>query len=213
MPNQIKKISPIDLIEETSMQTKRDMECIFYYICRTIVLEVEGDLVELGCHAGKTSALIAATMRMTGTRKKFHVYDSFEGFPPESEFSGMMNCWLKGFKHTFMSVGIPLPVIHKGWFKDTLREGLPEKISFAFIDCDLYESVLICLSQVFPRLTDGAILLIDDVEHEQWGPQVKQAIKKYFGSRHEQLIQRSHHDGCSLYVYEHSLNKKRRASC
>jgi hypothetical protein len=79
-----------------------------------------------------------------------------------------------------------MPVVHKGWFKDTLPHDLPERICFAHLDGDLYDSILVSLEHVYPRLSKGAICLIDDysdpaVNPQGWNqlPGVKQACDEF----------------------------------
>jgi O-methyltransferase len=69
------------------------------------------------------------------------------------------------FKATFQEFNLELPVIHKGWIDDIFPAELPEKISFAHLDIDLYEPTLKALTCIYPRLADRAIVVIDDYYH------------------------------------------------
>jgi O-methyltransferase len=46
---------------------------------------IEGDVVELGCHNGGTSIWIQTLLQLNNSNKKFHVYDSWEGIPDKHE--------------------------------------------------------------------------------------------------------------------------------
>jgi O-methyltransferase len=50
----------------------------------------------------------------------------------------------------------------KGWFADTLpkREIVP--IALLHLDCDLYESVKLCLEQLYDDVIKGGCIVIDD---------------------------------------------------
>jgi O-methyltransferase len=48
------------------------------------------------------------------------------------------------------------------FLRETLPSGLPDQICFAHLDGDLYASILTSLMYVYPRLSKGAICLIDD---------------------------------------------------
>ena len=94
----------------------------------------------------------------------------------------------------FQRYNLQLPKIHKGWFSDTLPNGLPEKICFAYLDGDLYESILVSLEHVYPKLTKGAICLIDDyndpsVDPLGWNslPGVKKACDEYLADKPEKV--------------------------
>jgi len=74
-----------------------------------------------------------------------------------------------GFKATklqleenFQKLELNLPFIHEGWFEDTLPHCLPNQIAFAYLDGDFYNSILISLRYIYPRLTKRAIVVIDD---------------------------------------------------
>ena len=43
-------------------------------------------------------------------------------------------------RRNFRPHSLELPKIHKGWFQDTLPSSLPDKICFAHLDGDLYDS-------------------------------------------------------------------------
>lgn len=139
---------------------------LFHFLDRTT--RVEGDVIELGSKVGES----AIAMRFS-TNKTLHVFDSFElGFPQRSSEDGS-HIPSKVFESdiykqpqevllsNFDKAGAERPIVHAGWLSDTLDQ-LPEKIAFAYIDVDLYESTLESLEAVYPRLSPGAIVLIDD---------------------------------------------------
>jgi len=50
----------------------------------------------------------------------------------------------------------------KGLFHETLDSHLPDKICFAFIDCDLQKSVALCLEKIWPKLVEDGVIIVDD---------------------------------------------------
>jgi O-methyltransferase len=75
-----------------------------------------------------------------------------------------------------------------------LPSGLPERISFAYLDGDFYDSILISLQYVYPKLTAGAICLIDDycdpqINPKGWNrlPGVKKACDEYLIDKPEKM--------------------------
>ena len=50
----------------------------------------------------------------------------------------------------------------KGWFEDTVQD-FKEPIALLRLDGDLYNSTFVCLLHLFPRLIEGGILVVDDI--------------------------------------------------
>lgn len=129
------------------------------------------------------------------------MYDSFEGLPALSSSDGATH-YQEGQLRTskevlianFQHYGFRLPLIHEGWFEDTLPTTLPDRISFAYLDANTYSSILISLQHVYPRISPGAICLIDDyadpaVYSEGWNelPVVKVACDEYLSDKPEKV--------------------------
>ena len=122
----------------------KELTCI-YLVRQVLVYGVEGDLVEVGCNSGQSSVLITKTMQLHNSDKKLFVYDSFEGLPSLSPIDGIayhqgeLKTTEDVLRYNFKRYNLPLSEIHRGWFKDTLSNGLPDKICFAYLDGDLYK--------------------------------------------------------------------------
>lgn len=155
------------------------------------VNHIDGDVVELGCNIGTTSIFLQTYLNRA---KKLHCYDSFEGFPEKDkkdegapyhfEFKkGGCSVPLEEFKYTFTSRNIPLPEIHKGWFKDS---EYPENISFAFLDSDFYTSIKDSLEKVYPRLVKGGKIVLHDYDWDVL-PGVKIACDEFFKDKEEKV--------------------------
>jgi hypothetical protein len=67
-----------------------------------------------------------------------------------------------------------------GLFQDTLR--IDQPVALAHIDCDWYESVMLCLERITPHLVPGGTLVIDD--YRDWSD-CKRAVDEFFASRKE----------------------------
>lgn len=51
----------------------------------------------------------------------------------------------------------------KGWFNETLPQTLPEEpIAILRLDADWYDSTIICLEHLYPKVAKGGLVLIDD---------------------------------------------------
>lgn len=71
----------------------------------------------------------------------------------------------------------------KGLFQDTITDKGP--VAFAHIDCDWYDSVMVCLKRIVPRLVRGGILVIDD--YDCWSG-CRRATDEYFKNKRDDFI-------------------------
>ena len=152
---------------------------------------VPGDIVEFGCYAGTTSLFIRRLLDEKGEsdRRAFHAYDSFEGLPEKgnrdqsaagTEFkAGELAVSKKEFLHQFRAANLKPPVVHKGWFNQLNEQDIPDRISFAFLDGDFYDSIMDSLKLVWPRMSQGGVLLVDDYGREAL-PGAERAVDEFF---------------------------------
>jgi O-methyltransferase len=186
---------------ESGIMTNIEQRMNMYHLAsQVLAYGVEGDFVELGCNTGDSSVLITKLLQTYNSDKKLAVYDSFEGLPTARQEDGT---FLSGgdlktseeiLRSNFKKYNLPLPEIHKGWFQDTLPTGLPEQIAFAYLDGDFYDSIIVSLQYVYPKLTPGAICLIDDfcdlqINPKGWDPLpgVKKACDEYLSDKPEKM--------------------------
>jgi len=172
---------------------------IYHLLRQVVLLGVEGDVVELGCHEGKTALILQKTLDQLGSAKELHVYDSFEGLPEKTSHDGdkMVSGQLKTtedkLKFNFQKFSIKEPVIHKGWFKDTLPKGLPATLCFAHLDGDFYSSIKESLEYIYPKLSKGAVVVVDDycdpeiLDVSNILPGVKKACDEFFKDKNEKM--------------------------
>ena len=139
---------------------------------------IQGAIVEFGVFSGEGLATIVDKCEELGITPPIYGFDSFEGLP-EPTADDLPDCWYGGeYACPMERVAQRLkcdsrPHVHlvKGWFCDTLKSaaivGNPEleRIAFARIDCDLYDSTVDCLDFLTDRLVDGAFLVFDDWTH------------------------------------------------
>lgn len=181
----------------TNVEQRMNM---YHLVSQVLAYNVPGDLVELGCHVGYSAVLISKVVEYYDPARTLHVYDSFEGLPdvkPEDGdtpyFAGQLAAQEHLLIKNFRAVGLKPPVVHAGWFSETLPTGLPEHISFAHLDGDLYDSILVSLEHVYPRLSKGAVCLVDDYcdpdVHDGWNelPGVKAACDRYLSDKPERI--------------------------
>ena len=168
-----------------------------------LCLSLEGDFVELGCYKGDTSLLLAGILvdynrdKMVENfvdkpAKKLWIYDSFEGLPEKSkeDFSELGRDFKRGelevskreVKARFLRAGLPVPMIKKAWFADLKVDDLPERIAFAFLDGDLYESIRDSLRLVDTRMVDGGMIVVHDYSTPML-PGVAKAVDEWVATR------------------------------
>jgi len=163
---------------------------------QVLAYKIEGEVVEVGCNDGKSACILATYLQFFDPNNhiELHLFDSFEGLPEPTWEDGLIQKYKVGEMSVKMSdlyanfhlLKLPIPFIHPGWFQNTLEENLPLKIRFAHLDSDFYESILVSLQHVYPKLTKGAICLIDDYDDFNL-PGVKQACDEFFLDKPESV--------------------------
>jgi O-methyltransferase len=159
------------------------------YLNDSIEKNIEGDITEFGCYVGESSKYLMKTLLENNSDKKLYVYDSFEGLPPLSKWeegTGWREGTLKSTEQVltsnFVENKLPPPIIHKDWFKNVPEDKLPEKISFAFLDGDFYDSIYDSLNKIFDRVSDGGYICFHDYQRADL-PGVRAAIEDTFRER------------------------------
>ncbi len=161
---------------------------------------ISGSIVECGVFRGGSLILICLIAERLNLDKKIYGYDTFEeGFSELSEFDldpkgkKVENTNTdKNFFPTKMEVinnfekykvsSKFMPNLVKGKTQITLQDNknVPNEISFLRLDTDIYEPTLDQLNRLYPKLSKGGILHIDDYGH---CPGVKKAVDEYFNSK------------------------------
>jgi O-methyltransferase len=176
--------------------SKPALEVVLAELERALNKGTTGEIVELGCYIGTTSLFIRRVLNEHKDSRPFHVYDSFEGLPPKStqdssaagvDFKGgELAVSKKQFLEQFRRAHLETPITHKAWFNKLTDTDLPDRIAFAFLDGDFYESILTSLQLVWPRLSEDGIITIDDYRRETL-PGVERAILDYFQGKSYRL--------------------------
>ncbi len=179
---------------------------LFHLLEQVIAYKVPGDIVDLGCNAGDSTIVMQKVVSALVPERQVHAFDSFEGLPELTGTDvadgvygkGYMAAPLDLFKRKFDALGLKQPHIHKGWFQDTVPQGLPDRIAFALIDGDLYESTKHVLPHVYARMAPGAIGMIAVYYDEKVlarrglsggyrSPGVKRACDEFFADKPEKV--------------------------
>ena len=143
----------------------------------TVIQEsIQGDLIETGVWRGGASILMRGVLAAYGVRDRtVWVADSFQGLPPpdpayaadaDSEFHKDKQLAIseEDVRENFRRYGLLDDQVRflPGWFKDTLPTAPIEKLAIARLDGDMYESTIQALESLYPKLSPGGFLIIDD---------------------------------------------------
>lgn len=163
---------------------------------RVILAYPTGSVVELGCYAGTTSLFIRRLLDHYASTLDFHVYDSFAGLPDKSDEdssavgdafrAGELSVSRKQFEQNFHRAGLRLPHVHRAWFSDLSSEDIPSDIVFAFLDGDFYQSIKDSLHLITPKLSPGAVIVVDDYANESL-PGAARAVDEWLRPRNQSL--------------------------
>jgi O-methyltransferase len=174
--------------------TREGLEVVCRYLEQALDARVDGAVTEFGCYAGTTSLFVRRILdgRGLSDSRPFHAYDSFDGLPPKStqdnnaagiDFEpGKLFVSKKDFLQQFRAANLRPPIVHKGWFDQLTDADVPDSIAFAFLDGDFYGSIISSLRLVWPRLSAGGTILIDDYKRETL-PGVERAIHDFFQNK------------------------------
>jgi O-methyltransferase len=137
---------------------------------------------------------LAAVLEDCGVDKTLYLYDSFSGLPEfhendqphttvhkRGDFATTQDILINN-----LSIFNIKKQIFAGWFNETIPTNLPNKICYAHLDGDLYDSIKIPLEHIYPRLVSGAICVIDDYDYNQF-PGAKQATNEFLADKKEKL--------------------------
>ncbi len=135
----------------------------------TLSRGIAGDTCECGVYRGGISILMAKVLEQDDSRQHL-MFDSFEGLPhlnPKKDLphyqAGTLACPADKIIDLAAEINLNNLEIYPGWFKSTLPK-LPKERTFclAHIDCDLYDSTVTCLEEIYPRMTPGGVMIFDD---------------------------------------------------
>lgn len=147
-----------------------------YELAKSLIsLGIPGDFAECGVYAGAEVGVMAKALLMAGvTNRRVHIFDSFQGIPQpgpdDLEFiaagtrKGGACCPMAGVQKNMKDWGIPesLLVYHPGWFSDTLPNCGVESLALLRLDGDLYESTRDCMKYLYPKVSVGGWVIVDD---------------------------------------------------
>lgn len=138
---------------------------------------VPGDLIETGVWRGGATIFMRAVLKAHGvTDRTVWVADSFAGLPPPNAEAYPEDEGDDLYTHAVLAV--PLEQVQanfekygllddqvrflKGWFRDTLPGAPIETLAVLRLDGDLYESTMDALTSLYPKVSVGGYVIVDD---------------------------------------------------
>ncbi len=132
---------------------------------------IEGDAIEAGTWRGGASILMRATLDSLGADERtLWVADSFQGFPATTEEDDLavvdfLAVSLEEVKENFARFGVGRGVrFLPGFFEETMPGLNDRKWSIIRLDGDSYEATRLTLESLYPRLSVGGYLIVDDYQ-------------------------------------------------
>lgn len=153
--------------------------------------DVPGDLIETGVWRGGASIFMRAVLKVLGdTSRLVWVADSFQGLPRPNAEDFPADAGETSWRRAELAVGVEQVKANfakydllddqvrflVGWFSDTLPTAPMERLALIRLDGDLYESTIVALRSLYPKLSPGGYVIVDD-----WGavPACKKAVTDF----------------------------------
>lgn len=161
---------------ETMIGIKR-LDNLLQCVTDVIRDDIPGDLIETGVWRGGASIFMRAILLALGDHTRtVWVADSFQGLPRPDAVRYPADrgdrLWTKAqlavpveeVKGNFARYGLLDDQVRflQGWFSDTLPTAPMEKLAVLRLDGDMYESTKVALEALYPKLSVGGYVIVDD---------------------------------------------------
>lgn len=160
---------------ETMIGLKR-LDNLEFCVADVVRRGVPGDLIETGVWRGGAAIFMRAALEAFGDHQRaVWAADSFQGLP-EPDPSRVADVRDGLWKHE--ELAIPLEQVkanferygfldHRvrflpGWFHETLPAAPIERLSLLRLDGDMYDSTMVALDALYPKVSPGGYVIVDD---------------------------------------------------
>jgi O-methyltransferase len=148
---------------------------------RVLAEGVPGDLIEAGAWRGGVSIFMRGVLKAYGiTDRTVFAADSFRGLPPpnpeeypadtadQHHTADMLIVSREDVEQNFRLYDLldGQVAFLEGWFRDTLPTVRDRTWAVVRIDGDMYESTMDALVNLYPRLSPGGYVIIDDFAYD-----------------------------------------------
>jgi hypothetical protein len=176
---------------------------------------VPGAFAECGVWRGASVVAMIMTLQELGVADRdIYLYDTFEGMPEPTELdvspvdSPALETWQQAqdsgtiawpeffdeeifseelVRRNVLSTGYPEERLHfvRGRVEDTVPERAPGTLALLRLDTDWYESTRHELVHLYPRLSPGGVLIVDDYGHWEGA---RRAVDEYFAQEADPIL-------------------------
>jgi Macrocin-O-methyltransferase (TylF) len=139
---------------------------------------IPGDFIETGVWRGGVCIFMRAVLEAYGcVDRVVWVADSFQGIPETTRGSHPLDQELALHRANDV-LAVPMHVVREnfrryglldsrvkflpGWFRDSLPEAPLDRLAVLRLDGDLYESTMDALENLYPKLSTGGFVIVDD---------------------------------------------------
>ncbi|KEQ25976.1 TylF/MycF family methyltransferase [Paenibacillus tyrfis] len=160
-----------------SMIGRLRMDSLHQHMDSVLAENIEGDFIETGVWRGGACIFMRGFLKANGVKdRRVWVTDSFEGLPAPDEARYPIDKGSIFHEQEFLKVSLSEVIRNfqrydllddqvrflKGWFEDTLPTAPIEKIAIARLDGDMYSSTMDSLMNLYPKVSVGGYVIIDD---------------------------------------------------
>ena len=191
-------------VRRYTMTSPRRIAALCDSVEHVVGASVPGAIVECGVWKGGSMMAAALTLlRLDAADRDLYLFDTFAGMPAPTEedkvsaYDGYnpmrhwrrrrrsdgTNAWHQvsadDVRAAVLSTGYPAERVHlvEGRVEDTLPAAAPGQIAVLRLDTDWYAGTKHELEHLYPRLSPGGVLILDDYGHYEGA---RRAVDEYF---------------------------------
>ena len=192
----------IDSIGDATLTSPERVAALVESVRHVVRNDIPGSIVECGVWRGGSMMAVALALLDLGVDDRdLHLFDTFTHmpFPGEKDFDhngrhaseyydeaseaeAFRYLSFEEVQQNLHGTGYPPERIHfvQGMVEDTIPGRAPERLALCRLDTDWYESTRHELVHLWPRLSAGGVLIIDDYGHFQG---CREAVDEYFAEQ------------------------------
>lgn len=197
-----------EAVRPYTMTSIERIESLLNAVRYVVEHDIPGDIVECGVWRGGSMMAVAHMLRSLNAQRTIRLFDTFEGMPPPSQIDRDLHgrqasdllanadkrtsdVWayssLQEVQANLRATGYDPARLEfvVGRVEDTIPAHTPDQIALLRLDTDWYESTLHELHHLYPRLSSGGVLIIDDYGHWQGA---KRAVDEYLATSRAKLL-------------------------
>lgn len=195
-------------VKPWTMTSPEKLNALILSVRHVVKHDIPGAVVECGVWRGGSMQAAARTLMEAGdTSRGLYLFDTLEGMSAPTDkdrrhdgasaadllqrYPKDSGVWavatLDDVQSGMGRIGYPEERVHyvQGMVEDTIPERAPEQISILRLDTDWYESTKHELNHLYPRLSSGGVLLLDDYG---WWEGAKTAVDEWLEETGERLL-------------------------